>query len=198
MKIWNIVPIMWASVCLTHLTSCATGAEPAAMVVESLPSKAPIPGQVRVTTSGGSITLPFWISKISNDDFELAIMDSIRQNHIFKSVPGGPVYTLQADIIELDQPLFAVDLEVFLIVRWTLRDKNQNKIWEKVVRNSYTADFSDAFLGSTRMRLANEGSARGNISKALSQLRQARFKKVSAPSKPSSQALAAVFAHAKP
>ncbi len=45
----------------------------------------------------------------------------------------------------------------------------------------YTADFSAAFVAAERLRLANEGSIRTNISQFLDKLRQADVKAATAP-----------------
>ena len=49
-------------------------------------------------------------------------------------------------------------------VHYTLVDTRDNKtVYEKTIDTPYTAAFTDALMGVTRLRLANEGAIRKNI-----------------------------------
>jgi hypothetical protein len=48
-------------------------------------------------------------------------------------------------------------------------------VWHKTITSSYTAPFSAAFVGVTRLRLAMEGAARKNIEQAIQDISQLRL-----------------------
>ena len=74
-------------------------------------------------------------------------------------------------MIRVDQDMFGLDLEVIAIVQYKLIDKiNGKEIFSSVIHSPYTATFSDAFWAFERLKLANEGSARANITKLIKEL----------------------------
>jgi len=65
------------------------------------------------------------------------------------------------------------DLKVTTQVRYVLSNKANNKtVLDETVTAAYTAGVSDAFMGTKRLRLANEGSAKKNIEGLLDKLSQ--------------------------
>jgi hypothetical protein len=70
-------------------------------------------------------------------------------------------------LVSVDQPLVGFDMTVTTTVTYTLLDPAGNQVWSKSVSAPHTATVSDAFLGVERLRLANEGSAKENIRRAL-------------------------------
>lgn len=58
-----------------------------------------------------------------------------------------------------------------MTVLWSLsRVDTEETIWQDLVLSSCTATVGDAFVGTTRMRMATEGAARNNIRTALERL----------------------------
>ncbi|MGH8306193.1 MAG: hypothetical protein ACRETG_11340, partial [Steroidobacteraceae bacterium] len=54
---------------------------------------------------------------------------------------------------------------------YTLIDtQSGTTIWTKDIPSEYTAKGSEAFAATKRLRLANEGAAKNNISKALTEI----------------------------
>ncbi|NDK33514.1 hypothetical protein [Rhodovulum sulfidophilum] len=76
-------------------------------------------------------------------------------------------YVLSAEIEDITQPLFGVDMQVGLTVRYRLQDRAGKTRWERRIVTRHTARLGEAFLGSERLRYANEGAARENIAAFL-------------------------------
>ncbi len=73
-------------------------------------------------------------------------------------------------------PLFGFDMTVTTRIRYTLVDTHTNQVLlEEVIAAPHTATTGDAFVGTTRLRLANEGSAKKNIQNFLNRLAQLKI-----------------------
>jgi hypothetical protein len=154
---------------------CATASKPAAMTVElGTTAIKKHPHAVALAVSGGEETSSLGMSSISNADFASAIKASIEQSGLFSAVDGeSSPYQLAAHITRLDRPSFGTAFTVNLEVSWQLRRlADQVLVWEKAISSSFTAKMGDAFVGTTRLRLANEGAARANIKDAIDQMGQ--------------------------
>jgi hypothetical protein len=119
-----------------------------------------------------------WVSQISNQDFAQALQDSIVQSGLFrKSTTSSPAaYGLDAFIVQMNQPMFGASMTVSMEVNYSLARTNPKEVvWQKVVTSTYTAPFSEAFVGATRLRMANEGAARKNIEQAIHEMSQLRL-----------------------
>ena len=69
------------------LTNCAIPARTHKMFVNDLPVKKNLGDKIYVEEStGGSITLPFWVPKIPNDNFTDAIKKSIIESQAFYKI----------------------------------------------------------------------------------------------------------------
>jgi len=123
------------------------------------------------TVSGGEGTNPLWTSEIGNEDFKQALVQSLQAAKLLNWDEKKTQYTLNTKMIRVDQDLFGLDLEVIAIVQYKLIDKiNGKEIFSAVIHSPYTATFSDAFWAFERLKLANEGSARANITKLIKEL----------------------------
>lgn len=154
-------------------SGCATASQPAAMTADfsaAAVKKHPVSASLQV--SGGGETSAMGASNISNADFAAAIKSSIEQSGLFaKLSDDSGDYRLTAHIVRLDRPMFGASFTVELEVNWRLmRASDQKVVWEKAIRASFTATMGDAFVGTTRLRLANEGAARANIKDAIDQM----------------------------
>jgi hypothetical protein len=77
-------------------------------------------------------------------------------------------YHLIAHLEKLEQPLMGFSMTVTSSVRYLLIDATSKKtVYEKSVVVPYTASVSDAFVGTERLRLANEGSIKANIQQVI-------------------------------
>ena len=67
--------------------------------------------------------------------------------------------------------LFGIDMTVITYIRYRLTDlQTTMTIFDKTIIASYTATFSDAFLGTDRLKMANEGSGKENIKGLIEKL----------------------------
>ncbi|WP_438479910.1 hypothetical protein [Oleiharenicola lentus] len=154
-------------------SGCATASQSSAMAVVDAP--AAITKHVHTVSlqvTGGEETSSMGMSSISNTDFAAAIKTSIEQSALFSKVSEvGAAYQVFAHIVRLDRPSFGGSFTVKMEVTWQLRRlSDQSLVWEKAIMSSHTAKMSDAFVGTTRLRLANEGAARANIKDAIDQM----------------------------
>lgn len=152
------------------LGGCASASKPDAMQATPVAAVHKSSSAVSVTVSGGKETSKMGASQISNQDFARALQGSIEKSGLFSSAVSGPGsrYQLVAFIGKLDQPMFAFATTVTMEVSYTLTDSQTRKtVWSQSIASTYTAKTSDAFVGVTRLRLANEGVARENIRQML-------------------------------
>ena len=162
-----IVLLAWAAV------GCASSAKPEAMI--SVPASAvhQSASDVAVTAIGGKETSAMFISQISNEDFALALRDSFEKAGLFKkALASGPArYALDAFIVQLNQPMFGASMTVSMEVSYTLsRTEPKEVILKKGIFSTYTAAFGEAFVGATRLQMANEGAARKNIEQVIQEI----------------------------
>lgn len=159
------------------LTGCASGALAKNMIPHALELKRDHDATVAVEVGGGAETNPMWASQISNEAFRDAVVSAVEESGLFTAVvDDGADYTLVVTLVELDQPSMGFDLTVTLRANWGLvRPGTREMVWQREVRTSHTATIGDAFVGITRLRLANEGAAKANIRTALKAISFAEF-----------------------
>lgn len=157
------------------LGACATGARIDAMTA-SPSSMAPIapssPGFGAIslgTVTGGRETNPFGRSQVSDEDFRAALAQSLAASRL--TAAGAGRYRLDAELVELDQPLIGLDITVTARVRYTLTPANGGAPrFDQMVETPYTAAFGEDVYGVERFRLADEGAMRANIESAMEKL----------------------------
>lgn len=124
---------------------------------------------------GGEETNPAWTSEIGNIQFTNAVKLSLSAHGLLSS--SGGRYKLAIHMINVDQPIFGLDMTVTTHVRYTLYDsQTKTKVFDETIIAPYTATFSDAFLGMERLRLANEGSGKENIKGLIEKLSELKIK----------------------
>ena len=162
-------------IALTGLAACSSGARDAAMTVPVAPNQiisdtSPLKNAITVgDVTGGSETNPILASKVSNGSFKSALESSLTLS-VLKGGPDAP-YKLNANLVSLDQPTMGFNMTVTSVVKYTLLAKDKPApVMEETVVTPYTANFSDAFVGVERLRLANEGSMRENIREIISRI----------------------------
>lgn len=152
---------------------CASGAKPEAMLAHMHVPVHQSHSDVSVTVIGGKETSKMWVSQISDQDFAQALQDSIVQSGLFRTVTtsGPAAYNLDAFIVQMNQPMFGAAMTVSMEVNYSLARTNPKEmVWQKAVTSTYTAPFSEALIGATRLRKANEGAARANIEQAINEM----------------------------
>lgn len=163
---------------LCVLAGCASPARVGAMTAETtqatlIQAGSPLSHSIEVgTISGGEKTNPLWTSQVGNPEFEQALTQSLQVNTMLAN--GSGKYRLDANLENLAQPFGGFDMTVTSRVRYKLTDKATGKLaFEQAIEASHTATVGDAFAGYERLRLANEGSIKQNISMFLDALVQA-------------------------
>lgn len=157
---------------------CASAAKPEAMLARINMPVYQSQSDVNVTVMGGKETSKMWVSQISDQDFAQALQDSIVQSGLLRNATiGSPAaYRLDAFIVQMNQPMFGASMTVSMEVNYSLARTNPKEmVWQKAITSTYTAPFSEAFIGATRLRKANEGAARKNIERALQEIAALRL-----------------------
>lgn len=167
-RIWSLCTVALL------LGGCATGAKRENMLyAPPAEQQASYDEALRENTSvetvqGGSETNPAWTSEISNAEFEGALKISLKNVGLLKQ---GGRYKLDVRLEKVEQPLFGFNFTVTTHVLYRLTDAESDAVvYEKRLVTPYTATVGDAFMGITRLRLANEGAAKENIKALLSDL----------------------------
>jgi hypothetical protein len=117
---------------------------------------------------GGESTNSAWTSEIGNTDFTNAVKSSLSAHGLFSDTGR---FVLKINLINVEQPLFGIDMTVITYIRYRLTDlQTTMTIFDETIIASYTATFSDAFLGTDRLKMANEGSGKENIKGLIEKL----------------------------
>jgi hypothetical protein len=158
------------------LGACAAPAERSNMTVGLNPALAQpvdtslIDGIAVGSVDGGETTRALGTSEVNNEDFQSALMDSLR-NHGLLAEGNAPRYILYAHLLDVHQPLVGLNMTVTARVNYELVDAvNGQPAEETTVETEFTSPFGDAFGADERTRLANEGAIRENIGEFLAWL----------------------------
>jgi hypothetical protein len=112
-------------------------------------------------------------SKIDNQSFTTALMQSLTNSNLFSevSLDKNSDYELTPLVMNQDQPFLGINMTVSLRIRYVLTSGiDKAEIWKKDINSTYTATMGDAFVGSTRLKKANEGAVRENIKMLLQEI----------------------------
>ena len=121
--------------------------------------------------TGGKETSPMWTSQVDSSDFQRALENSLRATGLLSPIGSNGPYQLTADLTSLDQPMVGFNMTVTATVRYSLIEKISGKeIFSRSIPTPYTAKIGDAFVGSERLKLANEGAIRKNIEELIAEL----------------------------
>lgn len=174
MKPKLLAPILLA--CAAFLAGCAAPARVEQMAVSGQPAQrvaeSPLRGNVAVRdVTGGKETNPMWMSNVSSGEFAQAIEQSLRAVGLLATNRQASPFQLTAHLQSLEQPAFGLDMTVTASVNYVLVERASGKdVFQKTVTAPYTAKFSDAFAGVERLKLANEGAIRVNITQLIDEL----------------------------
>jgi len=155
---------------LALLSACASPAEFQNMVVtEGIDTAATQNSAFKdsivvKSVDGGEETNPMWTSEISSQAFEKALIASLENAQLLAKLDENAPYRLRVTLLEVDQPLFGLDLTVKTRVRYEIIEKDSDKtVFSEEIPATHTATFGDSPFAIQRLRLANEGSAQNNI-----------------------------------
>ena len=85
-------------------------------------------------------------------------------------------YTVTADLVKIDQPLFGASMTVTASVKYTLVERDSgNSVYLSTLTTPLTAAWNSSFVGAERVRLANEGAIQANIKKLIDGLTMSRI-----------------------
>lgn len=125
--------------------------------------------------TGGKETNPMWVSNVSSADFSRALEASLKDAGLLSANNQASKFMLVAHMQKLDQPMFGASMTVTATVQYSLIERATNKeVLARTVAMPYTAAWNDAFMGSERLKLANEGAIRVNIQQLIDTLLAAK------------------------
>ena len=158
-------------------SGCATPSTYEGMVTDSADGMTKHPYKVDVTVGGGHETSSMGKSQISDDTFQKALVESITKTGVFSQVvqAKGGDYKLNVVIMNIEQPSFGLSFTVKMEAAWSLKRADSTTVWQESIRSEHTATTSDAFVGTTRLRMATEGAARNNIKLGLAKISSLKF-----------------------
>jgi outer membrane murein-binding lipoprotein Lpp len=164
------------------LSGCATPARVDQMTATTTRTvAATIPEALRQNiaikdVTGGQETNPLWTSQVSSAEFERALEASLRVADLGQINRQAGRFTLTAQLGKLDQPFVGISMTVTASVLYILVERSTGKtVWQNTITTPYTASFGDAVIGVERLKLANEGAVRTNITELINQLLQLRL-----------------------
>lgn len=111
--------------------------------------------------TGGQQTNPLWTSQVSTEEFKGALIDSLRAHGYGTSDPKAGRISLDAELKALKQPIIGFTFDVTSVVEYRLNYSTGGKVIPITAVGS--ASVSDAFIGTERLRVANERSIKENI-----------------------------------
>ena len=156
---------------------CATPARVSEMRIDSIDSSrydgnTPLKGNITVASvSGGSGTNPFGTSEISSESFKEALVDSLMAVKLLSEDTNTADYDLFVNILKVKQPFIGIDYSVTTVIEyWLTRISDNQEVYHHTVEATYIAEFSDAYIALERLKLANEGSGRLNITRIIDRL----------------------------
>jgi hypothetical protein len=158
------------------LTGCASPARIDQMTASVSPQQrimqTPLRTNIAVRdVTGGKETNPMWISNVGSSEFEQALEASLRDAGLLAPGKQAGKYMLVAHLENVDQPLGGFNMTVTATVAYSLVERATGKeVLNRKVSLPYTASFDAAFVGTERLRIANEGAVRVNISKLIEEL----------------------------
>jgi hypothetical protein len=162
---------------LSALGACASGARPTQMAVSTASLKPIAPGvpgykELRVAhVGGGGGTNPLWMSNVSSNDFLNALEASLKASNYLADDPEKAKTEITAELVDLKRPLAGLDMSVTTRVRYSGKALPAgNQAFDETVAATGTAKLGDAFIGTERLRLANEAAIRANIEAFLQRL----------------------------
>lgn len=149
------------------LFGCAAPATQQAMIVNKSDfsiteaQRSKLKGSIEIVgVTGGKETNPLWVSQVDSNTFKGALEDSLKAVG-YKSLENNPKFKINANLMELDQPLFGLTFSVKSNVNYAVSYEGNTKNIPIIATGQATP--SDAFIAIDRMRIANERSINENI-----------------------------------
>ncbi|MEO1776529.1 MAG: hypothetical protein AAFS07_16405 [Pseudomonadota bacterium] len=123
------------------------------------------------SVAGGEETNPLWTSEVDDAGFRGALERSLSNNGLSPTTSADCRYDLDTNLLGLAQPSVGFDMTVTANVNYSVFTRATGEpFFQSTVQTPFTADFSSAFAGVERLKLANEGAIRTNIETFLDEL----------------------------
>jgi hypothetical protein len=167
---------------ISVLSGCATNASINNMVIRKKMNRPLVSKNLRQNivvnqVTGGHETNPLWMSKIDNNGFKRALEESLKAVDLYGYKSSR--YKLNANLIKLKQPWVGLNLTVACSVNYKLTNIITKKVvYKRTISTSYTAKLTDDVLAFMRLRDANEGAARKNITALINDLYKLNIRNV--------------------
>jgi hypothetical protein len=145
--------------------------------IRPAPADTKLKNSLSVTdVTGGKETSPMWTSQVDSSDFQRALENSLRTTGLLSPVRRYGLYQPTADLTGLDQPMVGFNMTVTATVSYSLIERSSGReIFLRSIPTPYTAKMGDAFVGSERLKLANEGAVRKNIEDLIAERLKSRI-----------------------
>jgi hypothetical protein len=119
------------------------------------------------SVTGGRMMNVLTVMGVENEPLKAALESSLAANgYLAKS--GTPKFYVDAEIVNLDQPLIGLNLNVTADVTYKISGSG---VATYPIKATARATFSDSALAADRMRIANERAMQQNIKQFLLALR---------------------------
>jgi hypothetical protein len=120
------------------------------------------------SVTGGHVMNVIGTMGVENEPLKAALESSLAANG-YLAQPGAAKFYVDAEILNLDQPLIGLDLDVTADVTYKVSGAGATATYP--IRTTARATFSDSPLGVDRLRIANERAMHQNIRQFLQALR---------------------------
>lgn len=167
------------AIAVVTLQGCATSATVQGMTAQNTIKSTNLREQVAVApVSGGKSTNPLWVSQVASADFEAALIASLKSADLLSPQSNAPL-VLKAELISLAQPMFGLDMTVTARVHYTVTNTQGKIVFDEFLETPHTTKMGEAFIGTKRLQIANEGSIRDNIESLIRKLEAIGVQKLS-------------------
>lgn len=179
-RFWSALVRLMGLVWVISLAGCASPTDAPKLALDpqdSLQMRGWVPdrlrGQILLSpVTGGRATGSWWGSKLSNAALQEAIEESLRATGMLALRPASGGFSMEAQLVDLEQPVFGLNTKVALTMAYTVVDKRSGTVvYQRRLRSIYVAEFTAAMVDpNERLRLATEGALRSNINLMLRDL----------------------------
>lgn len=152
------------------LSGCVTASEVSTLIPQTaiaIPDGSKLSQAVAVDTLSGEPSGAFK-GQVSDEALSMALKEALSQSGMLANSDAR--YTVLPSLVHLKQPAAGISMKVTATVNYIVKDVDGKIVMEKTISTPYTAKFNEAFAGATRVKRANEGSVRANISEFMEHL----------------------------
>ena len=146
------------------------------------------PATVTVKTIGETTNAQWGIATISPEEFREAVIKSLEKSALFKEIvyasQSTADYLLNLELVYINSHPGA-SMTAWVNVDWSLtKQSTGDKVWKAQIATEGHAGAFEAFIGTSRQRIALERGAQANIDQALTQIRELTLGSSAAQGKP--------------